>query len=139
MKGIIYKTNPLIKKISPEMPFLASDGTECYSLEEVDIINRDILASSVMKDITQELPDLKDMYRLLISCNVKMVEYKIIYETFKKIKAEGQLTPELVSEFEQALLTANVIFATEQDIEAYYQIKEEIQSRNNEPTSGGRK
>ena len=139
MKGIIYKTNPLIEKIRPEMPFLASDGTECYSLEEVNIINRDILASSVMKDITQELPNLKDMYRLLISCNVKMVEYKIIYETFKKIKAEGQLTPELVSEFEQALLTANVIFATEQDIEAYYQIKEEIQSRNNEPTSGGRK
>ncbi|MCI9280655.1 MAG: hypothetical protein HFI49_00120 [Bacilli bacterium] len=139
MKGIIYKTNPLIEKTRPEMPFLASDGTECYSLEEVDIINRDILASSVMKDITQELPDLKDMYRLLISCNVKMVEYKIIYETFKKIKAKGQLTPELVSEFEQALLTANVIWVTEQDLETYYQIKEEIQSRNNEPTSGGRK
>lgn len=43
MKGIIYKTNPLIEKTRPEMPFLASDGTECYSLEEVDIINRDIL------------------------------------------------------------------------------------------------
>ena len=139
MKGIIYKTNPLIEKIRPEMPFLASDGTECYSLEEVNIINRDILASSVMKDITQELPNLKDMYRLLISCNVKMVEYKIIYETFERIKAEGQLTPELVSEFEQAFLTANVIWVTEQDLEEFNRIKEEIQSRNNEPTSGGRK
>lgn len=141
MKDIIYRTNPLIENNKPDMPYLAIDGTECYSLEEVDLINRDILASSTIKNITEKRNqiDLEELYSFLVTYNVKFVEFRIIFEAYVSAKKSGILPREFQKDFEQALLTANIICITEQEVEALNILKSKVSPEELEPTSGGRK
>lgn len=148
MKDIIYKTNPLIESTRPEIPFLASDGTECASLEEVDVINRrnELIQSigAAMSNIDQAIKDtikmaFEELMRYLILNNVSLYAFKSIYEKFKEAKKQGVFTSEFARSFEDALLNSTVICITDQDVAEFNQIKAGLQNEELEPTSGGRK
>lgn len=148
MKNIIYKTNPLIESTRPEIPFLASDGTECASLEEVDMINRrnELIQSisAAMSNLNQAIKDtitmaFEELLRYLILNNVSLYTFKSICEKFKEAKKKGVLTSEFARSFEDALLNSSVICITDQDVAEFNQIKAELQNEELEPTSSGRK
>jgi len=105
MKDIIYKTNPRIEKAEIVMPFLAKDGSEWMTIEEVDKRNAELK----MQGIVVNTDSFKLALRYLLTNNKNTYTFfKNTYQSYLTLLNDLALAADLQSTVEEIFLSVPV-------------------------------
>ena len=111
MKDIIYKTNPRIEKEEIIMPFLAKDGSEWMTMEEVDKRNAELK----MQGFVFNTDSFKLALRYLLTNNKNTYTFfKNTYQRYLTLLNDLALAADLQSTVEEIFLSVPVEVSEEE-------------------------